>query len=60
MQYDMREATQQILQQILNKDSINKDNIKEEIVRLGARAATRFLHYHSMKGLYTLRKKINL
>jgi hypothetical protein len=60
MQYDKKAIAQQLLQQIINKDPINKDQIKETVIRVGVQAAARFLHYHSMKGLYTLRKRINL
>jgi len=57
MQYDRKVMTQQVLQQIIDGGPLDKDQIKKTIIRIGMQAAIRFLHYHSMKGIYNLRNK---
>jgi len=60
MQYDKKVMIQQVLRQILDQGPLDKNQIKKQVIRVGIRigmqAAVRYLHYHSMKGLYNLRK----
>lgn len=47
-----------ILQEILNKKPTNKDELKNELMGIGVRAARRFLAYQSAKGIYQVTNKL--
>lgn len=53
-----RKIIQSILEEILDKKPSNKDELKNEILGIGARAARRFLAYQSAKGIYRVTNRL--